>query len=84
MVDEDNNIELKPCPFCGGKAETHNEVDVNPIHDLVTGAYVDADINYYEQTGCPACDVWFYIGEDEPEGTTIEKWNRRVESTRRD
>ena len=44
---EDNNIELKPCPFCGGKAETHNEVDVNPIHELVTGAYVDEDINYY-------------------------------------
>lgn len=76
--------KLKPCPFCGGEAETHDEVDVNPIHDLITGAYVDAEVIYYERTGCPKCDIWFHIEEDEPEGTTIEKWNRRAESTRRD
>lgn len=70
--------ELKPCPFCGGKAETRDEVIINPIHDQETGAYVDSEVVYYEQTGCPTCDVWFYIGEDELEWTTVEKWNRRA------
>lgn len=70
--------ELKPCPFCGGKAETHDEVIVMPYIDYKTGAYYDADVNYHERTGCPKCDMWFYIEEDELEGTTIQKWNRRV------
>ena len=72
-----SNVELKPCPFCGGKAETHDDVIVNPILDQ-KGAYVDADVAYFEHTGCPKCDIWFELSEDEPEGTTITKWNRRA------
>lgn len=76
------SYELKPCPcpFCGGKAETREEVIVNPTYDPKTGAYVDAEVVYYERTGCPKCGVWFELAEDEPEGLTIERWNRRVES----
>lgn len=78
---EDKLPEKKPrlenCPFCGGKAETHNKVDVTPVIDQ-NGAYVDADTLYYEWTGCPACDIWINLTEDEPEGTTVKKWNRRV------
>ena len=70
--------ELKRCPFCGGKAEYHSQVDTIPEIDE-NGAYVDAlDIIYHEETGWPACDVWFYIGDDEPEEITIERWNRRA------
>ena len=74
IVDE---VKLEPCPFCGGEAKTKSGVDVIPAYDE-NGAYVDyEDIIYNEQTGCPACDIWFYISEDEPDGITIERWNRR-------
>lgn len=75
------HIELKPCPFCGGKAETHDKMDVVPIIGQ-NGAYVDADLYYYEWTGCPKCNIWFNLGEDEPEGLTLEKWNRRARRCR--
>lgn len=70
--------ELKPCPFCGGEVKTLSYVHVEPIIDPETGAYIDADTYYYEQTGCPTCDIWFFIEEDESEDTTIKKWNRRA------
>lgn len=70
--------ELKTCPFCGGVAITKSGVHVEPIIDPDTGAYIDANTYYYEQTGCPDCEIWFFIEEDESEDTTIKKWNRRA------
>lgn len=78
MAELDTTESLKACPFCGGKAETHSELNVVPEVDPRTGAYIGADMYYYEHTGRPTCDIWFDICEDEPEGTTIEMWNRRV------
>jgi len=70
--------ELKPCPFCGGDAKFESGVNIIPMYDE-NGAYVDiVDAVYSEQTGCPACDIWFYCMEDDPEGITIERWNRRA------
>ena len=70
--------ELKPCPFCGGKAEYHSSVETIPEIDE-NGAYIDClDMIYREETGCPACDIWFYNGDDDPEEITIERWNRRA------
>ena len=70
---------LKRCPFCGGKAEYHSGIEVIPAIDD-NGAYVDVlDVIYHEKTGCPACDVWFYIGDEDPEEITIERWNRRAD-----
>lgn len=60
-----NNIELKPCPFCGGKA--HKRIAF-PI---------DADgmeVNMYI-VGCEACDIEFYGPWDEE--AVIEQWNTR-------
>lgn len=71
--------ELKKCPFCGGEAEYSSRVEVNPVIDA-NGAYVDADVFYYESCGCPSCDIWFYNEEDEPEEITIKKWNMRAET----
>lgn len=71
-------IRLEKCPFCGGNAKTKSGVHVEPTIDPITGAYIDADTFYYESTGCPYCDIWFYIEENEPENTTIKKWNRRA------
>lgn len=73
-----SNIELKTCPFCGGEAMYKSWIDIVPILDE-NGAYVDADTNYYEKTGCQACDIWFWAEEDDPEDITIERWNRRVQ-----
>lgn len=70
-------MELKPCPFCGGEAQNNSFVETIPEIDE-NGAYIDySEMIYHEETGCPSCDIWFYIGEDEPEGITIERWNRR-------
>ena len=68
---------LEPCPFCGGKATYNSEVHIEPVIDE-NGAYVDADTFYFESTGCPACHIYFNNTDDEPEGSTIEMWNKRV------
>ena len=70
-------VGLKKCPFCGGKAKYHSQIDtVSEIDE--NDAYVDVlDMIYHEETGCPACDIWFYNKTDDPEGITIERWNRR-------
>jgi len=76
--------DLKPCPFCGGEAEYHSYIDIQPTIDEC-GAYVDADVSYCESCGCPKCDIWFDShNDDEPEEITIERWNRRVKNERHD
>lgn len=77
----DEKPKLKWCPFCGGEAETKSLIDVIPIIDE-NGAYVDAITSYFEWTGCPICEIGFTIAEEEPEGTTVEKWNRRVDDAK--
>jgi Lar family restriction alleviation protein len=70
---------LKPCPFCGGEAEYISNIDVHPILDE-NGAYIDADVFYYEATRCQKCGVGYESADaDEPEGITIERWNRRAD-----
>lgn len=82
-INSDTTIELLPCPFCGSKAEYHSKLDVEPVIDS-NGAYVDADTFYYEYTGCPNCEIWFYStdNDDEPEGSTILKWNKRSNASK--
>lgn len=60
-----NEVDLMPCPFCGGKA--HKRIAF-PI---------DADgmeVNMYI-VGCEACDIEFYGPWDEE--AVIEQWNTR-------
>ena len=72
--------ELKPCPFCGGKAKLHSEIDIVPVIDT-NGAYVDADINVYpswvECTECGATGEAFDNGEESDTDKAIIAWNRR-------
>ena len=71
-------MELKNCPFCGGKAEFHSQIDTVPEIDE-NGAYVDCiDMIYHEETGCPNCNIWFYNSDDDPEEATAVRWNRRA------
>lgn len=71
--------ELKPCPFCGGRAKLHNGFEIHPVID-VNGAYVDADINsdgmsWVYCTQCHASTVEVDVGNEEK---AINAWNRRA------
>lgn len=58
-------VDLKPCPFCGGKA-------------YITGMFVptiDDEINVYA-VGCENCDISFRQSWDYD--IIVEQWNRRV------
>ena len=63
-------IELKPCPFCGGKAEK------NTVHDLGVHA------GHIHCGKCGARTAAYFIGKDEgAEFVVIEAWNKRAERT---
>lgn len=58
-------MELKPCPFCGGKAEIEYK------RNLLT---------WIVQCSNNSCPASYMIGADfETEEATIEAWNRRAE-----
>ena len=67
------NIKLKPCPFCGNKAE-------------ITERY-HTDEGYTIHVGCPNCfckiikNLWFDFNKSHIENTItnmVEKWNMRI------
>ena len=70
------NINLKPWPFCGGEAEYISKLSVVPIQDE-SGAYIDADDYYYECVRCKQCGATIELDEDEEDGSTFKKWERR-------
>ena len=58
-------MELKPCPFCGGKA------DIEHKRNLLT---------WIVQCSNNSCQASYMIGADfETEEAAIEAWNRRAE-----
>lgn len=73
-------IELKRCPFCGGKAKYESSLYVKPLQDE-NGAYIDYDEMYYwERVYCTECGAEISSeSDDEEEEITITKWNRRVD-----
>ena len=59
-----NNIELKSCPFCGGKAIRH---------DMNVGG------NIYYTIECKECGARIERGDFMcTENCVIEAWNRRI------
>lgn len=71
---------LLPCPFCSGEAEYKSALNIRPVHDR-NGAYIDADVDYWEYVVCKSCGAKIEsYDDDEPEEITIEKWNRRMKS----
>ncbi len=61
--------ELKPCPFCGGKAV------INPID---TGVFDD---EYRASVGCMSCTCEINCDDPNPEEAerqAVKEWNTRV------
>lgn len=58
--------ELKPCPFCGGKAT---------LHEIADGQfYIDCAMQLGFCSVMPS--TWTYNTEEE----AVEAWNRRVDN----
>lgn len=67
------NIELKPCPFCGGEATVSSYT-----YSTLGGGYVQFKVEC-ERHDCPAQPTvdWHYWSEAE----AAEAWNTRAERT---
>lgn len=80
-------IELKPCPFCGGKATVqgkHTEIyDAWANHPVLRAKY---------RVGCEKCGIYFWqwheiqLTDGQPAvikngyGEAVEAWNRRADN----
>ena len=72
-----NAVELKPCPFCGGKADAHTwEEPMADNDEVFAGAYC---------TGCGA-QISSPVSPFESPATVLENcilaWNRRTETAK--
>lgn len=60
------NDKLKPCPFCGGKAEYHENC-------------IDVEFGSEFWIRCTQCGCSFQTGDvNDTHDKVVEKWNRRV------
>lgn len=58
-----NEAELKPCPFCGGRAQTTSYISYTPFRDKKYAVK------------CKICKSSSALLDDEEKA--IKKWNRR-------
>ena len=59
--------ELKPCPFCGGKARLQRKAKKHGFYVICIECYCSTP--YYQ---------YIFTSEEELRNTAIETWNRRV------
>ncbi len=70
-MNELDELELKPCPFCGGEALLIQS-------DIDGMSYVTCN-----RCLCKTADVYYYA-VDCPNEKAAEKWNKRVENDKVD
>lgn len=78
-----SEIKLKPCPFCGGKAEIDtgtNGAEIKCIQCGLGTGYIEDKDDYMEYQGTTVFREEAYIRHKRPKGVevAIEKWNRRA------
>jgi Lar family restriction alleviation protein len=71
-MDEDNNIELKPCPFCGYMPQVYS-YDYKLPSGKVYARQWAVECSYHECQAQPSVD-WHYTTRKE----AVEAWNRRA------
>lgn len=69
-------IKLKPCPFCGGKAEICKDNYNNYLVSCCCGVIMGVEL----EDGCELVDGWRATFNTMEEA--IEAWNRRIENDR--
>ena len=81
------NIELKPCPFCGGKAEIHyqpiytdNGVCIRCTECKARSKFFPCDCKYMYYHG--EKDV--FISKERATQDAINLWNRRADNEQRE
>lgn len=78
MTTPKEALELKPCPFCGGEAESDSQ---RGYRNMTTGRLEDAAAIYC--TACSADMTWCYrdtpeIERDQVMSILVEQWNKRA------
>ena len=68
------SIELKPCPFCGGKAERKESYKITG-----SGKLSKLIPQYYIKCGNKDCGLFVATCNRDTEEEAIEIWNRRAE-----
>lgn len=64
--------ELKPCPFCGGKAEYYCEE-----HDWSDWGYISTAKYYDAYVECEKCGARTELFDTKQEA--IDAWNKRID-----
>jgi Lar family restriction alleviation protein len=80
-LDRRNKMEeLKPCPFCGGKAVKIVYWDEEEQNEKVWEHGVKQDENHYYVIHCYDCDIELFGGVPISGEELIKAWNRRAEN----
>ena len=72
--------ELKPCPFCGGKAVKIVYWDEEEQNEKAWERGVKQDENHYYVIRCYDCDIELFGGVPISGEELIKAWNRRTEN----
>ena len=77
MTEERQVLELRPCPFCGGKPRVTRDGDDGGITiECPSCSKMWRDVKPSERW---ASDFGFYGWDESSDGAVIAAWNRRAE-----
>ncbi len=72
------NMELKPCPFCGGGANAWEYEDDQDVFDPTSLGWIDTRCITWYCVGCESCEISISrLSKDDAEAA----WNARAERT---
>lgn len=75
LISKDDNMKLKPCPFCGSKAKVKIKPHM-PCEHVMFG--------YYVTCSNIKCHVLLLTGTRDTKEEAIEAWNTRADNVQED